>query len=83
MKANTGCALRHQQKLTEGGNYNVRIRYANSNKAGNLRVSVNGVSQNAAIQKTGVSDWLEAVVPVTSFDDDDDWDGYGYKGWMH
>ena len=28
-------------------------------------MSVNGVSQNAAIQKTGVSDWLEAVVPVT------------------
>ena len=65
MKANTGSALRHQQKLAEGGKYNVRIRYANSNKAGTLKVSVNGVSQNAAIQKTGVSDWLEAVVPVT------------------
>lgn len=65
MKANTNSALRHQQKLAEGGNYNVRIRYANSNKDGNLRVTVNGVGQNAAIQKTGISDWLEAVVPVT------------------
>ena len=65
MKANSGSALRHQQKMAEGGKYNVRIRYANSSKAGNVRVSVNGVGQNAAIQKTGASDWLETVVSVT------------------
>ena len=65
MQANTNSALRHQQKLAEGGNYNIRIRYANSNKAGSLRVAVNGANKIATIQKTGASDWLEAVVPVT------------------
>ncbi len=65
MQANTNSALRHQQKLAEGGNYNIRIRYANSNKAGNLKVTVNDSEKIATIQKTGASDWLEAVVPVT------------------
>jgi hypothetical protein len=64
-KANTNCVLRHQLKLSEGGKYNIRVRYANSNKAGSLKVTVNGSSQNVAIQKVGVSDWQEAVVTAT------------------
>ena len=64
-QAKTDCALRHQLNLNEGGTYNIRVRYANSNKAGNLRVTVNGTAQTVAIKKVGISDWQEAVVTAT------------------
>ena len=41
-QASINCALRHYLKLDEGGDYNVRIRYCNSNKAGEVKVTVNG-----------------------------------------
>ena len=64
-QASINCALRHYLKLEEGGDYNVRIRYCNSNKAGEVKVTVNGVAQTAPIEKVAMSDWHEAVVTAT------------------
>ena len=64
-KATTNCALRHQLSLAEGGDYNIRIRYCNSNKAGEVRVAVAGQTKTAAIEKVAKNDWHEAVVTVT------------------
>ena len=64
-QANTNSALRHQLRLDEGGKYNIRVRYCRSNKAGNMRVTVNGAAQDIAFEKVNINDWREAVVPVT------------------
>ena len=64
-KASSNCALRHQLKLNKGGDYNILIRYCNSNKTGNMSVTVNGAAQTVAIEKVGMSDWHEAVVQAT------------------
>ena len=64
-KATTNCALRHYLELAEGGDYNIRIRYCNSNKAGEVKVTVNGKAQTAPIEKVAMSDWHEAVVTAT------------------
>ncbi len=64
-RRNVNSALRHQLKLAEGGDYNLIVRYCNSDKAGNLKVTVNGTTQNMAIEKVAINDWHEAVVPVT------------------
>jgi len=63
--ASTGAALRHYLTLAEGGDYNIVIRYCNSSKAGNIKVTVNSVGQTAAIEKVAKNDWREVVVPVT------------------
>jgi len=64
-RATTNSSLRHQLKLEEGGQYNILVRYCNSNKAGNMRATVNGTSQNVHFEKTGLNEWSEAVTPVT------------------
>jgi len=63
-QASTACALRHQLQLQEGGNYRILIRYCNSNKAGRLRVNVNGKANFATIEKVARNDWREAAVDV-------------------
>ena len=64
-KATTNCALRHQLKLEEGGDYNILVRYCNSNKAGNMRATINGTAKTVAFEKVGMSDWHMAVIPAT------------------
>ena len=64
-QANTNSALRHQLKLAEGGNYNIKVRYCNSSKAGNMKITVNGAAQNIAFVKTAKNDWREATVTAT------------------
>jgi len=64
-QANTGCALRHQLKLAEGGEYNIIVRYCNSSKAGNIKATVNGTAQNMSIEKVAKNDWHEAVITAT------------------
>ena len=65
-KANTNSALRHQLKnLAEGGEYNIRVRYCNSNKAGKMKATVNGTAQEVSFEKVAKNDWHVAVIPVT------------------
>lgn len=64
-QASTSSALRHTLKLAEGGNYNVRVRYCNSSKAGNMKATVNGTPQDISFEKVAKNDWREAVVAVT------------------
>ena len=64
-QANTGCALRHQLKLAEAGDYNIIVRYCNSSKAGNIKATVNGTAQNMSIEKVAKNDWHEAVIAAT------------------
>lgn len=63
-QANTASSLRHQLQLSEGGNYQILIRYCNSSKAGRMKVSVNGRSVYAAIEEVAKNDWHEAAVSV-------------------
>ena len=58
-------ALRHQLKLTEGGEYDICVRYCNSSKAGNITATVNGTAATMAIEKTNKNDWRIARVKAT------------------
>ena len=64
-QANTNSALRHQLKLDESGEYNIRVRYCNSSKAGNMKATINGAAQDIAFEKVAINDWHEAVVTAT------------------
>ena len=64
-QANTNSALRHYLKLDEGGEYNIRVRYCNSNKAGKMKATVNGTAQDISFEKVAKNDWREAVVKAT------------------
>lgn len=64
-QASSSCALRHQLKLSEEGNYNILVRYCNSNKKGRLKVTANSKSQYMDIVKTAKNDWRMASVTVT------------------
>ncbi len=64
-QTSTSSALRHQLKLAEGGEYNIRVRYCNSNKAGNMKAIVNGTAQDISFEKLDINDWREAVVTAT------------------
>jgi len=65
-QASTNSALRHQlKKLAEGCEYNIRVRYCNSSKAGKMKATVNGVAQEVSFEKVAKNDWHEAVIPVT------------------
>ena len=64
-QANTNSALRHYLKLDEGGEYNIRVRYCNSNKAGNMKATVNGTAQDISFEKVAKNDWREAVIKAT------------------
>ena len=65
MNASSSAALRHYLTLAEAGNYNIIVRYCNSSKAGNMKLTINGSSQNIAFEKVAKNDWREAVVPVS------------------
>ena len=64
-QASASCALRHQLKLAEGGDYNIIVRYCNSSKAGNMKVTVNGAAQEMAFEKVAKNDWNEAVITAS------------------
>lgn len=66
-QANTNSALRHTLKLSEvaAGEYNIRVRYCNSSKAGNIKATVNGTALTMDIEKVAINDWREAVVTTT------------------
>ena len=65
MQASTSAALRHYLTLAEAGDYNIVIRYCNSSKAGNMKLTVNGASQNVAFEKVSKNDWHETVATVS------------------
>lgn len=65
MQASTSAALRHYLTLAEGGDYNIVIRYCNSSKAGNMKLTVNGTAQTVAFEKVAKNDWQEAVATVS------------------
>ena len=65
MGTNKTGALRHQLKLTEGGDYDIYVRYCNSTKAGNMKATVNGTAQTFAIEKVSKNDWHKAVFTAT------------------
>ena len=64
-QASASCALRHQLKLAEGGDYNIIVRYCNSSKAGNMKATVNGAAQEMAFEKVAKNDWHEAVITAS------------------
>lgn len=62
---NANSSLRHTLKLTEGGDYNIRVRYCNSNKAGSMKATVNGTDYAMNFEKVDINDWREAVITTT------------------
>ncbi len=65
MGTNTGGALRHQLKLKQGGEYDIYVRYCNSSKAGNIKMTVNGTAQTVAVEKVKQNDWHKAKITAT------------------
>ncbi len=64
MGTNTAASLRHQLKLQQGGDYDILIRYCNTSKAGNVKVTVNGTAVNVACEKVAKNDWRKLKVPA-------------------
>ncbi len=64
MGTNTAASLRHQLKLQQGGEYDILIRYCNTSKAGNVKVTVNGTAVNVACEKVAKNDWRKLKVPA-------------------
>ena len=64
MGTNTAASLRHQLKLKQGGDYDILIRYCNTSKAGNVKVTVNGTAVNVACEKVAKNDWRKLKVPA-------------------
>ena len=62
MGTNTSASLRHQLKLAEAGDYDICIRYCNTTKAGNLKVTVNGAAHIVACEKVAQNDWRKLKV---------------------
>ena len=65
MGSNTTAALRHQLKLNEGGDYDIYVRYCNTTKAGNIKVSVNGTANVVACEKVAKNNWQKVKVTGT------------------
>ena len=67
MGTNKSGALRHQLKLKEGqaGDYVISVRYTCKNKAGNIRLTVNGTSQTVNCEKTAQDEWKWVSVNAT------------------
>ena len=65
MGTNTTAALRHQLKLDAGGDYDIFIRYCNTTKSGNLKVTVNGAAQTFTVNKVAINEWQKLKVPAT------------------
>ena len=64
-QATTNCALRHELNLAGGGDYNIKVRYCNSNKAGYMTATVNGTAYKMPFDEVLINDWHEAVITVT------------------
>ena len=64
MGTNTAASLRHQLKLQQGGEYDILIRYCNTSKAGNVKVTVNGTAVNVACEKVAKNNWRKLKVPA-------------------
>ena len=64
MGTNTAASLRHQLKLQQGGDYDILIRYCNTSKAGNVKVTVNGTAVNVACEKVAKNNWRKLKVPA-------------------
>ena len=62
---NANSSLRHSLKLTDGGDYNIRVRYCNSNKAGSMKATINGTDYAMTFEKADINDWREAVITTT------------------
>ncbi|MCR4957188.1 MAG: glycosyl hydrolase family 98 [Prevotella sp.] len=65
MGTNTTAALRHQLKLQQGGDYDIYIRYCNTSKAGNVKVTVNGTAQTLTCEKVAKNDWRKLKLSAT------------------
>ncbi len=65
MGTNTAGSLRHQLKLKQGGEYDIYVRYCNTTKSGNLRLTVNGKTLNASCEKVKLNEWHKAKVTAT------------------
>jgi len=65
MGTNTTAALRHQLKLQQGGDYDIYIRYCNTSKAGNVKVTVNGTAQTLTCEKVAKNDWHKLKLSAT------------------
>ncbi|MBP5340273.1 MAG: glycosyl hydrolase family 98 [Prevotella sp.] len=62
MGTTTTAALRHQLNLQQGGDYDIYIRYCNTSKAGNIKVTVNGTANTVACEKVAKNDWRKVKV---------------------
>jgi len=65
MGTSTSGALRHQLNLKEAGDYRISIRYMNTDKAGQLRCSVNGKGSLVNVEKTAANEWRKATFDAT------------------
>ena len=62
MGTSTSAALRHQLKLQQGSDYDILIRYCNTTKAGNVKVTVNGTATTVVCEKVARNDWRKLKV---------------------
>ena len=62
---NTAAGLRHQLKLKKGGEYDIYVRYCNTTKAGNIKLTVNNEAQTVAVEKVKLNDWHKAQITTT------------------
>ena len=65
MGTNKSGALRHQLRVSQGGEYTIAIRYTATTKSGNLMTVVNGARQTVPIEKTEKNDWHKATFTAT------------------
>ena len=54
-------ALRHQLTCSEAGEYRITVRYMNTDKAGQLRYTLNNKGAFVDVEKTGDNEWRKAT----------------------
>lgn len=62
MGTNTNGGLTTNVKTNSTESYNVTVRYSNTDKAGNINLSVGGTTKQLALEKTAVNEWKKATV---------------------
>ena len=65
MGTSTSAALKHQLKLQQAGDYDIYVRYCNTSKAGNLKLTVNGKQTTVVCEKVAKNDWRKVKVTAT------------------
>ena len=65
MGTNTAGALRHQLTVSEAGDYRISVRYMNTDKAGQLRATVNNSVKTVNLEKTAYNEWRKATFDAT------------------